>query len=56
MIADAIAAKEAAAAALSTKEARESVTVAEAWQVYVAERSGVIIRLTVETLRYTLTP
>ena len=38
--ADAIAAKEAEAAALSAKEARETVTVADAWQVYVAERSA----------------
>jgi len=40
VIADAIAAKEAEAAALIAKQARESVTVAEAWQVYVAERSA----------------
>jgi integrase len=40
VIADAIAAKEAKAAALVAKQARESVTVAEAWQVYVAERSA----------------
>ena len=40
VIADAIAAKEAEAAALTAQQARESVTVAEAWQVYVAERSA----------------
>ena len=38
--ADAIAAKEAEAAAQREQEAREIVTVAEAWQVYVAERSA----------------
>ena len=37
------AAKEAEAAALSAKEAREIVTVAEAWQVYIAERSASIV-------------
>jgi len=40
VIADAIAAKDAEAAAVVAQEARESVTVAEAWQVYVAERSA----------------
>jgi len=40
VIADAIAAKEAEAAALRAKEAAETVTVAEAWQTYVAERSA----------------
>ncbi len=40
VIADGIAAKDAKAAALTAQEARESVTVAEAWQVYVAERSA----------------
>lgn len=40
VIADAIAAKEAKAAALTAQQARETVTVAEAWQVYVAERSA----------------
>ena len=40
VIADAIAAKDAEAAALTAQEAREMVTVAEAWQVYVAERSA----------------
>ena len=40
VIADAIAAKDAEAAALTAQQARESVTVAEAWQVYVAERSA----------------
>lgn len=40
VIADGIAAKEAAAAALAMQEARESVTVAEAWQAYVADRSA----------------
>jgi integrase len=39
VIADAIAAKEAKETAQRKQEARESVTVAEAWQVYVAERS-----------------
>jgi integrase len=38
--ANAIAAKEAEAAALNAKYARESVTVTEAWQAYVAERSA----------------
>jgi len=38
--ANAIAAKDAEAAALTAQQARESVTVAEAWQVYVAERSA----------------
>ncbi len=38
--ADAQAAKEVQAAALSAKEASESVTVAEAWQAYIAERSA----------------
>ena len=36
VIADAIASKEAEAATLLAQEARESVTVADAWQVYVA--------------------
>ena len=40
VIADAIAAKDAEAAAVVAQEARESLTVAEAWQVYVAERSA----------------
>ncbi len=40
VIADAIAAKEAAAAARSAKEANETVTVGDAWQTYVAERSA----------------
>jgi integrase len=40
VIADAVAAKEAERAALIAQQARESVTVAEAWQVYVAERSA----------------
>jgi integrase len=40
VIADAIAAKEAQAATLTAQQARESVTVAEAWQAYVAERSA----------------
>ena len=40
VIADAVAAKEADAAALIAQEARESVTVADAWQTYVAERSA----------------
>ena len=40
VIADAIAAKDAEAAAVVAQQARESVTVAEAWQVYVAERSA----------------
>ena len=40
VIADAKAAKAADADALSAKEARETVTVAEAWQVYVDERSA----------------
>ena len=40
VIADAIASKEAEAATLLAQEARESVTVADAWQVYVAERSA----------------
>lgn len=40
VIADAIAAREAEAAAKRAKEARESVTVSEAWQDYVAERSA----------------
>ncbi|MFZ1548329.1 MAG: integrase family protein [Candidatus Nitrotoga sp.] len=39
VIADAIAAKEAEAAAQREQDAREIVTVAEAWQVYIAERS-----------------
>lgn len=39
VIADAIAAKEAKAAALSAKEARETLTVADAWQTYITERS-----------------
>ena len=43
VIADAIAAKEAEAAALSASEARETVTVAEAWQAYVADRSASIV-------------
>ena len=38
--ADAIAAKDAKAAALVMQDACESITVAEAWQVYVAERSA----------------
>jgi hypothetical protein len=40
VIADAIAAKEAHATAQREQEARETVSVAEAWQVYVAERSA----------------
>ncbi|CAH1903698.1 Prophage integrase IntF [Candidatus Nitrotoga sp. HW29] len=40
VIADAIAAKETKAAALVMQDARESVTVAEAWQAYVTERSA----------------
>jgi len=40
VIADAMAAKEAKRAALIAQQARESVTVAEAWQAYVAERSA----------------
>jgi len=40
VIADAIAAKEAAVAAQREQEARETITVADAWQVYVAERSA----------------
>lgn len=40
VIADAIVAKEAEATAQREQEARESVTVAEAWQVYVTERSA----------------
>ncbi|MFM2397298.1 MAG: hypothetical protein RLZZ144_548, partial [Pseudomonadota bacterium] len=39
VIADAIAAKEAKAAAKREQEARETATVADAWKVYVAERS-----------------
>ncbi len=39
VIAEAIAAKEAKAAAQREQEARKSVTVADAWKVYVAERS-----------------
>jgi integrase len=41
VIADAIAAKEAQAAALSAKDVRESVTVAEAWQAYFVAPGGV---------------
>jgi integrase len=37
------AAKEAKAAALAQKQVSESVTVAEAWQVYIAERSASIV-------------
>ena len=40
VIADAIAAKEARATAQREQEARKTVSVAEAWQVYVAERSA----------------
>jgi len=40
VIADAIAAKEAKAAALSAKEACETLTVADAWQTYVTERTA----------------
>jgi len=40
VIADAIAANEAEAAAIAAQQARESLTVAEAWQAYVAERSA----------------
>ena len=40
VIADAIAAKDAKAAALVMQDACESVTVADAWQAYVAERSA----------------
>ena len=40
--ADKEAAEEAQAAVLSAKETRESVTVAEAWQAYIAERSASI--------------
>ena len=40
VIADAIAAKEAKAAALVMQDACESVTIADAWQAYVAERSA----------------
>lgn len=42
VIADAIAAKEAKAAAKREQEAREALTVAEAWQAYVTERSAAI--------------
>ena len=40
VIADAIAARAAATAALTAQQARESLTVDEAWQAYVAERSA----------------
>jgi len=40
VIADAIEAKEAKAAALNAREARESLTVAEAWNAYITERSS----------------
>ena len=40
VIADAIATKETQAAAQRAQEARESVTVAEAWQAYIANRSA----------------
>lgn len=43
VVADAAAAKEAKAAALTQKQASESVTVAEAWQAYIFDRSASII-------------
>jgi len=43
VIADAAAAKEAEAAALVQKKVSESVTVAEAWKVYIADRTASIV-------------
>ena len=43
IITDAIAAKEAKAAALRAKETRETVTVAEAWHAYITERGASVI-------------